>query len=413
DPEHVIDNDETTYAVMNNVAALNAQTRLEVRYNNPGIAGDEVRILLSQPGGLLEVEALTSFTIQPYLGDSPVGEPITDLSNLLRIELLGGGNQAEVIYSADRPFDRIKILFGGVTNVLGQLNVHEITRDVPQLELGENGDNTFEICAGEDIVIDPDDCTSYVIYDALTGGTVVDITELAPGTHTLYVQTVRFGACEVGTRTPIEVTVNALPSAPIVADQELCQLAVSTPVPYLVTVPVDHEAIYYADANPTSTPLSTVPTVDQNVPGAYTVYVSLSNTLTGCEGPRVAVSIVVNETPAPALTEIEQTFCEIDSATVADLNTADATGDVVWYTSATGGTALAPTAALVAGTYYAAQIGDDCESVARTEVTVVITETPARSLTELTQLFCEIDSATVADLNTAGATGPVVWYASA
>src|SRR5690606_1471243 len=158
DPEHVIDNDETTYAVMNNVAALNAQTRLEVRYNNPGIAGDEVRILLSQPGGLLEVEALTSFTIQPYLGDSPVGEPITDLSNLLRIELLGGGNQAEVIYSADRPFDRIKILFGGVTNVLGQLNVHEITRDVPQLELGENGDNTFEICAGEDIVIDPDDC---------------------------------------------------------------------------------------------------------------------------------------------------------------------------------------------------------------------------------------------------------------
>src|SRR5690606_32936250 len=92
--------------------------------------------------------------------------------------------------------------------------------------------------------------------------------------------------------------------------------------------------------------------------------------VTGCEGPRVAVSIVVNETPAPTLNNLRQTFCEIDSATVADLNTAGATGDVVWYTSATGGTALAPTAALVAGTYYAAQIGDDCESVDRTEVTV-------------------------------------------
>src|SRR5690606_1447327 len=105
-------------------------------------------------------------------------------------------------------------------------------------------------------------------------------------------------------------------------------------------------------------------------PGANTVYVSLRNTVTGCEGPRVAVSIVVNETPAPALTELAQVFCEIDSATVADLNTAGATGTVVWYASATGGTALAPTAALATGTYYAAQIGDDCESVARTEVTV-------------------------------------------
>src|SRR5690606_33360870 len=133
-----------------------------------------------------------------------------------------------------------------------------------------------------------------------------------------------------------------------------------------------------------------------------------------CESvARTAVTVEITETPAPALTEIEQTFCEIDSATVADLNTAGATGDVVWYTSATGGTALADTAALVAGTYYAAQIGDDCESVARTEVTVEITETPAPALTEIEQTFCEIDSATVADLNTAGATGTVVWYASA
>src|SRR5690606_39758742 len=75
--------------------------------------------------------------------------------------------------------------------------------------------------------------------------------------------------------------------------------------------------------------------------------------------------------------------------------------------------ALAAYTTLFRSTYYAAQIGDDCESVVRTEVMVVITETPAPSLTELTQVFCEIDSATVADLNTAGATGTVVWYASA
>src|SRR5690606_10014374 len=106
---------------------------------------------------------------------------------------------------------------------------------------------------------------------------------------------------------------------------------------------------------------------------------------------RTAVEVTITKTPPPALTELEQTFCEIDMPTVADLNTDGATGDVVWYTAATGGTALADDAALVAGTYYAAQVGDNCESVDRTEVTVIITETPAPTLTNLEQTFCEIE----------------------
>src|SRR3546814_19629357 len=85
-------------------------------------------------------------------------------------------------------------------------------------------------------------------------------------------------------------------------------------------------------------------------------------------------------------------------------------GDWVWYTAATGGTALAATYARVDGMYYAAQGGDNGESLLLTEVEVTITETPAPSLTELAQTFCEIDMATVADLNTDGATGTVIWY---
>src|SRR5690606_18097806 len=129
-----------------------------------------------------------------------------------------------------------------------------------------------------------------------------------------------------------------------------------------------------------------------------------------CESvERTGVEVTITETPAPSLTELTQTFCEIDMATVADLNTDGATGTVIWYTTATGGTALAADAALTAGTYYAAQIGEDCESVDRTAVEVTITETPAPTLTELDQVFCEIDMPTVADLNTGGATGTVIW----
>src|SRR3546814_5084277 len=97
--------------------------------------------------------------------------------------------------------------------------------------------------------------------------------------------------------------------------------------------------------------------------------------------------------------------------TVADLNTDCATGTVIWYTA--GGTPLAATDALVDGMYYAAQVGDNCESVDRTEVAVTITKTPAPTLTNLDQIFCEIDMPTVADLNTDGATGAVIWYTAA
>ncbi len=413
DPENVVDGDDGTYAVMNNVGGVNAQTRLEVRYNAPGLAGDEVHIQLTDPGSLLSVTALGSFTIQPYLGDAPVGEPIVEDGTTLRIELLGGGSEAHVIYTADRPFDRIKILYGGVASVLDQLRVNEITRVIPLLELGDDGDNTFEICEGDDIVIpDPDDCTTYLIYDAITGGNLVDITELAAGVHALYVQTVRFGACEVGERTEIEVTVNALPVAPVVTDSEVCLTPDDVDVFYNVT-PLDDHTLNYYESEAATTPLVDVPAVNSAVAGVYTVYVSQYHNDTGCEGPRVAVSITVVAVPAPALEELEQTFCEIDGATVADLNTAGADGEVIWYSAATGGTPLALDAVLTAGVYYAAQVGDNCESVDRTEVAVTITETPAPALEELEQIFCEIDGATVADLNTAGADGEVIWYSAA
>src|SRR5690606_5852941 len=121
--------------------------------------------------------------------------------------------------------------------------------------------------------------------------------------------------------------------------------------------------------------------------GNYTYYVSVRNA-EGCEnaaGDLATITVTIDEEPAPALTSLEQTFCEIDMPTVADLNTDGATGTVVWYSAATGGTALAADAALTAGTYYAAQVGDNSESVDRTEVTVVITETPAPALTSLEQ----------------------------
>ncbi|WP_188876088.1 Ig-like domain-containing protein, partial [Sphingobacterium alkalisoli] len=213
DAANAVDGSDGTFAVLNNAVGVNAYTRLEVLYSTPALAGDTLTIRVGKPSSLLTVGLLESFTIQPYLGNTAVGAPIHNDGTLLKITLLAGNEQADVKFIANAPFDRVKILYGGVASVLDQLQVHEITRTIPAVVAGPNGDNKFKICPEGDITIPvPDNCTTYQIYDAPTGGNMVNVTELSEGIHTLYVQTIRFGTCETGERTPIEVNVNELPA---------------------------------------------------------------------------------------------------------------------------------------------------------------------------------------------------------
>src|SRR5690606_19279697 len=66
----------------------------------------------------------------------------------------------------------------------------------------------------------------------------------------------------------------------------------------------------------------------------------------------------------------EITRCQ--GATVADLATAVTGTGLQWYAASTGGTALLNTLTLVAGSYFASQTVNGCES-SRTEIIVAIT----------------------------------------
>ncbi|WP_309612666.1 hypothetical protein, partial [Flavobacterium sp.] len=105
--------------------------------------------------------------------------------------------------------------------------------------------------------------------------------------------------------------------------------------------------------------------------------------------------------PPTAPTASSQTFC--NSATVANLV---ATGtSLQWYSTPTGGTALASTTALVTANYYVSQTVNLIESP-RTTVAVTINTTAAPTATA--QAFC--NSATVANLIATGAS--LQWYST-
>ncbi|UCS95459.1 gliding motility-associated C-terminal domain-containing protein [Echinicola marina] len=206
DPGLSVDGDLDTYATIFNAVGANISSKLDVSFAAPVIAGDSVAIKVGSSTGLLDLNLLEGYEIQRYLGNQTVGNPIDASSNLLNLTLLGGGSTQSLNFITDVPFDRIKILSGGVVSALEELRVYEIElfpiSEIPGEEYDDINDLYFiEICPGDVIDLPSLACDEIKLYDALVGGneiTPADIATWAPQTtQTVYVQIVRFG-CEDG-----------------------------------------------------------------------------------------------------------------------------------------------------------------------------------------------------------------------
>jgi hypothetical protein len=215
-------------------------------------------------------------------------------------------------------------------------------------------------------------------YSTDTGGTALT-PDTALSTGTYYVsQTV--DGCE-SARTAVQITVSPIPVAPVVQQtvQTFCNEAT------LANIGTDGEGVLWY-ASPTG---GTALAGDMALTQGTSIYYA-SQTVNGCESSnRTVVAVVLNTTGAPVIEA--QDFC--GTATVADLETGEQ--NVIWYTAATGGTALADEIALATGTYYASQIINGCESAERTSVAVTVNNIPALPTAEA-QTFCGMG--TVGDL---------------
>ncbi|KIQ17667.1 hypothetical protein RT99_18890, partial [Flavobacterium sp. MEB061] len=77
-------------------------------------------------------------------------------------------------------------------------------------------------------------------------------------------------------------------------------------------------------------------------------YGAILDPVTNCESAiRLAVTISVTDPGTPTTTDDTQDFCLVNAPTVANIQVNEA--NVVWYSTATGGVAIASTTALANG----------------------------------------------------------------
>lgn len=296
-----VDNDVNSYATMYSGAGILAAADLTIQFRTPSFDGDSLEIIMSKPSTVLDLNLLTGFTIQMYMGNTPVGLPIDNTSSLINLTLLNGGTEALLHVSPQTQiYDKIKIGFGGVASVLDALRIHEVKRLANTTVVGADVNNTIEVCQNDTIQLEviPVDCATYIWYDAPTGGNIVSTgatytipTTLTPGTYFFYIQPIRFG-CPVYDRGKVTVVVGENAPADAIS-QVLINGGTETTLCYDVTsvtllaqinstLTITNPIFYWYVNNGTETTLipnenSASLVISNLTPGNYTYFVGLSS----------------------------------------------------------------------------------------------------------------------------------------
>ena len=214
-----------------------------------------------------------------------------------------------------------------------------------------------------------------------------------------YILTITSGTACASLPDTAFVIVQPTPPPPVVnSPTELCQLDIVQ-----LTAQGQNLLWYTSQTGGVGVPGITPPTTTSTT---MTYYVS--QTINGCEGPRVPLVVIVKPQPQPPAAQTDYTFCQHDT-TATQLT---ATGNnLLWYDVAVGGTPLvgAPTPnTAIPGVfhYYVTQTDSSCESN-RTDITVTIHPKP--DLPQVEQItVCQDDPAPV--LTAQGQ--DLLWYSS-
>ncbi len=241
-----------------------------------------------------------------------------------------------------------------------------------------------------------------VWYTALTGGTVIPSTNaLTSGVYFAVISDPVSG-CESAVR--LQVTINVTdpgtPTLTTAGTQNFCLVN----APTFASVQFNQANIVWYTALTGGT---LIPSTNALTSGVY--FAAIKDPISGCESVvRLQVTISVTDPATPTTTALAQVFCSGNNPTVANIQVNES--NIVWYTSATGGTAIAPTAALVNGDYYAAlrNITTGCESSIRLKVTVTVGNSNNPTTNNAAQTFCINTAPTFASIQVNESN--VIWF---
>ncbi|MBI9040594.1 gliding motility-associated C-terminal domain-containing protein [Lutibacter sp.] len=243
-------------------------------------------------------------------------------------------------------------------------------------------------------------------YASETDTAAIDPTELLINGSTYWAsQTNTNNTCESANRVAVNVTIISVqPPTVSETNQTFCEID----APSVANLTANGTDIEWYDSETATTPLdSTVLLID-----GLSYWASNKNSPSGCESiSRVIVTVTIKNVPPPEISITNQTFCEVDKPTVANLA---ANGNTIeWYASETATAPLNSSELLIDGaTYWATQKDalTNCESATRIAVNVSIISVPPPTITETNQTFCEVDNPTVLNLSANG--NNLQWYSS-
>ncbi|MVM40088.1 hypothetical protein GO730_24805 [Spirosoma sp. HMF3257] len=226
-------------------------------------------------------------------------------------------------------------------------------------------------------------------YGTSSSGGTASSTPSTPSTTilgtTLYYVSQTVSGCE-SARAGIPVLVKDTPVAPTTASIDFCQ---GTSAPTLsATLVTNASANWYGTFANGGTPSNNPPTLSSSTPGTTLYYVS--QTLSGCEGPRASLSVRVKALPvAPGVSPVS--FCNNSSA--QPLTAAGA--GLKWYDASDNvlGAAPTPTTSTTGTqTYKVSQTIEGCEG-AKATLTVTINAIPAAPTGNSPNAYCEGNTA--------------------
>ncbi len=386
-PANATDADTTNFSTINVLAGLlGGYAEQTFQFQQQGIAGDTIKLVLQSPGTILSAAVLGQIQVIVMNGTNQVAS--YSLNNpLIRLSLLTGASNRYAIYvPATGPYDRITIrVNSGVVGLLTTLNIFYAEQEFQKPVFSPASP---EVCKGStaQINITSPAAGTFAWYTTPTGGTPVYTgtsftTPVLNGNTTYYIQYSR-GTCADPVRFPVQILVDDAPAAANVTSQNVTVNSGQTAT--LTGTAANGATVQWYTAATGGTPVATGNTFTTPALTANTTYYAGTATGSCTSTTRTPVTVTVLPVAIPNVTVTPPTIA-VDPGATATFTASSTTAGAVfkWYTTATGGTPIYTGATFTTPaefanvTYYAEATVPSTGAVSATRAsgTVIINQT--------------------------------------